>query len=162
MFAASLLPLPSSIPPLSCHDAMIYNAYRSSRVLQVGHLLGLGDRHLDNILLHRGAAQLIHIDFSVVFDRCAAEHVIRPNSNIGCCGTKSSRANLARSRCVLAPLQPEAISSQSCVLPSHAAGACSSRYQRWSPSASHRPWWQPWVSQVRQLAGRFWTSSSVG
>jgi hypothetical protein len=101
---------------------MIYDAYRSSRVLQVGHLLGLGDRHLDNILLHRGAAQLVHIDFSVVFDRCAAEHVIRPNSNIGCCGTKSSRANLARSRCVLAPLQPEAISSKLCAAKSCCRG----------------------------------------
>jgi ataxia telangiectasia mutated family protein len=37
--------------------------------MQVGHLLGLGDRHLDNILLQRSAAQVVHIDFSVIFDR---------------------------------------------------------------------------------------------
>lgn len=40
----------------------------------MGHLLGLGDRHLDNVLLHRGAAHLVHIDFSVVFDR----HAVAP------------------------------------------------------------------------------------
>lgn len=38
---------------------------------QVGHLLGLGDRHLDNMLLHRRGGHLLHIDFSIVFDRCA-------------------------------------------------------------------------------------------
>ena len=36
---------------------------------QVGHLLGLGDRHLDNMLLHRRGGHVVHIDFSVVFDR---------------------------------------------------------------------------------------------
>lgn len=38
---------------------------------QVGHLLGLGDRHLDNMLLHQRGGHLVHIDFSVIFDRCA-------------------------------------------------------------------------------------------
>ena len=37
--------------------------------MQVGHALGLGDRHLDNMLLHRRGAHLVHIDFSVIFDR---------------------------------------------------------------------------------------------
>lgn len=36
---------------------------------QVGYLLGLGDRHLDNILLARRGGGVVHIDFSVAFDR---------------------------------------------------------------------------------------------
>ena len=37
---------------------------------QVGWLLGLGDRHLDNMLLHRRQGHVVHIDFNVIFDRC--------------------------------------------------------------------------------------------
>jgi hypothetical protein len=33
--------------------------------------LGLGDRHLDNILMHKRDGQLIHIDFNVIFGRGA-------------------------------------------------------------------------------------------
>lgn len=36
---------------------------------QVGWLLGLGDRHLDNILLDSSTGELVHIDFNVVFDQ---------------------------------------------------------------------------------------------
>ena len=36
--------------------------------MQVGSVLGLGDRHLDNILLHRVSGQVVHVDFNVVFD----------------------------------------------------------------------------------------------
>ena len=42
--------------------------------LQVGHLLGLGDRHLDNILLHKQAGHVVHLDFNVIFGRQA--HVL--------------------------------------------------------------------------------------
>ena len=37
--------------------------------LQVGWLLGLGDRHLDNILLDSSTGEVAHIDFNVVFDQ---------------------------------------------------------------------------------------------
>ena len=37
--------------------------------LQVGWLLGLGDRHLDNILLDFSTGEMVHIDFNVVFDQ---------------------------------------------------------------------------------------------
>ena len=36
--------------------------------LQVGWLLGLGDRHLDNILLDSSTGELVHIDFNIVFE----------------------------------------------------------------------------------------------
>ncbi|KAK9839154.1 hypothetical protein WJX74_010625 [Apatococcus lobatus] len=35
----------------------------------VGYLLGLGDRHLDNILLDAKSCEVIHIDFNVLFDQ---------------------------------------------------------------------------------------------
>jgi uncharacterized protein YoxC len=39
----------------------------SSSVL--GHLLGIGDRHLDNILVHAPTGGLFHVDFGILFDR---------------------------------------------------------------------------------------------
>ena len=39
--------------------------------LQVGHVLGLGDRHLDNILLDLASGQVVHIDFNLSFDKGA-------------------------------------------------------------------------------------------
>ena len=32
-------------------------------------MLGLGDRHLDNILLDAKSCEVIHIDFNVLFDQ---------------------------------------------------------------------------------------------
>lgn len=38
----------------------------------IGWLLGLGDRHLDNLLLDTDTGELLHIDFSVCFDKGAS------------------------------------------------------------------------------------------
>ncbi|DBA02805.1 TPA: hypothetical protein N0F65_006595 [Lagenidium giganteum] len=35
----------------------------------VGYILGIGDRHSQNILIHEETAELVHIDFGVVFDQ---------------------------------------------------------------------------------------------
>ncbi|GAY51877.1 hypothetical protein CUMW_137670 [Citrus unshiu] len=35
----------------------------------VGHILGLGDRHLDNILLDFSSGDIVHIDYNVCFDK---------------------------------------------------------------------------------------------
>ena len=35
----------------------------------VSYLVGLGDRHIQNILLDKKAAELIHIDLGVAFDQ---------------------------------------------------------------------------------------------
>lgn len=35
----------------------------------VGHLVGLGDRHGENILLDRSTGDVVHVDFSCLFDR---------------------------------------------------------------------------------------------
>ncbi|KAK4848883.1 hypothetical protein QYF36_018291 [Acer negundo] len=35
----------------------------------VGHILGLGDRHLDNILVDFSSGEIVHIDYNVCFDK---------------------------------------------------------------------------------------------
>ena len=37
----------------------------------VGYIVGLGDRHLDNILLNKSTGQVVHIDFNVCFEKGA-------------------------------------------------------------------------------------------
>ena len=47
------------------------NSLSDASKLQVGHVLGLGDRHLDNILLDLASGQVVHIDFNLSFDKGA-------------------------------------------------------------------------------------------
>jgi PI-3-kinase-related kinase SMG-1 len=35
----------------------------------VGYILGLGDRHLDNILVDFSSGDVVHIDYNVCFDK---------------------------------------------------------------------------------------------
>lgn len=35
----------------------------------LGSILGLGDRHLDNLLVNLDSGQVIHIDYNVCFDK---------------------------------------------------------------------------------------------
>ena len=35
----------------------------------VGHILGIGDRHTSNILVHQGTGECVHIDFGIVFEQ---------------------------------------------------------------------------------------------
>jgi serine-protein kinase ATM len=35
----------------------------------VGHVLGLGDRHISNILLDNASGQVVHIDLGIAFDQ---------------------------------------------------------------------------------------------
>jgi serine/threonine-protein kinase ATR len=36
---------------------------------QVGHVVGLGDRHGENILIDASSGDVVHVDFSCLFDR---------------------------------------------------------------------------------------------
>ena len=38
----------------------------------VGHIVGLGDRHVQNILIDKATSELIHIDLGVAFDQVCA------------------------------------------------------------------------------------------
>ncbi|CAE7239308.1 smg1, partial [Symbiodinium sp. CCMP2456] len=49
--------------------AAFANSVGLSSVL--GHLIGLGDRHLDNLLLDLTTGEVIHVDYSICFDRGA-------------------------------------------------------------------------------------------
>ena len=42
----------------------------------VGHILGIGDRHTSNILIHQGTGEVVHIDFGMVFEQAK----VRPPS----------------------------------------------------------------------------------
>lgn len=35
----------------------------------VGHILGIGDRHVFNILVHQNTGDIVHIDFGIVFEQ---------------------------------------------------------------------------------------------
>ena len=35
----------------------------------VGHILGLGDRHISNILLDTASGEVVHIDLGIAFDQ---------------------------------------------------------------------------------------------
>lgn len=41
----------------------------------LGYLLGIGDRHLDNMLVNINQGKFIHVDFSIIFGRGAALRV---------------------------------------------------------------------------------------
>ena len=42
---------------------------------QVGHIVGLGDRHGENILFDAASGDVVHVDFSCLFDKACP----RPN-----------------------------------------------------------------------------------
>ena len=59
----------SSINP-SAWLKKITNFTRSTAVMSIiGYIIGLGDRHLDNILLNLSNGDVTHIDFNICFDR---------------------------------------------------------------------------------------------
>lgn len=35
----------------------------------IGYILGIGDRHISNILIHKSTAELVHIDFGIAFEQ---------------------------------------------------------------------------------------------
>jgi ataxia telangiectasia mutated family protein len=35
----------------------------------VGHMLGIGDRHISNILVHKNTGECVHIDFGIIFEQ---------------------------------------------------------------------------------------------
>ena len=42
----------------------------------VGHVLGIGDRHSQNILVHEKTGEVVHIDFGIVFEQGKVSHIL--------------------------------------------------------------------------------------
>ena len=45
----------------------------------VGHILGIGDRHTSNILVHTKTGEVVHIDFGIVFEQGKVSGIDSPN-----------------------------------------------------------------------------------
>ena len=54
----------------------------------VGHILGLGDRHPQNIMMHRHTGELVHIDFCDCFEVRGTNRLLRT-----CIRRKCARGN---------------------------------------------------------------------
>ena len=56
---------------MKASDAFVTSSERMSAKVdaQVGYLIGLGDRHLDNILMESRTAEVVHIDHNIIFER---------------------------------------------------------------------------------------------
>jgi serine-protein kinase ATM len=44
----------------------------------VGHILGLGDRHVSNILLDNTSGEVVHIDLGIAFDQVFVSYSLSP------------------------------------------------------------------------------------
>jgi ataxia telangiectasia mutated family protein len=51
------------------HYFYLTNCVATHNVFLVGHILGIGDRHTSNILVHTKTGELVHIDFGYVFEQ---------------------------------------------------------------------------------------------
>ena len=55
--------------PMSWFTMRLNYARSVATTSMVGHVVGLGDRHLANILLDQTTGELVHIDFGIAFDQ---------------------------------------------------------------------------------------------
>lgn len=50
----------------------------------VGYIIGLGDRHLDNVLIDLTTGEVVHIDYNVCFEKGAFTSSILSSVNLAC------------------------------------------------------------------------------
>lgn len=55
--------------PQAWHDGVMSYTRSSAVTSIVGHVLGIGDRHSHNILIHEKTGEVVHIDFGIVFEQ---------------------------------------------------------------------------------------------
>lgn len=55
--------------PLAWYDMRLKYARSAATTSIVGHIVGLGDRHLSNILIHKITGEVVHIDLGIAFDQ---------------------------------------------------------------------------------------------
>jgi hypothetical protein len=93
LFLAVSLPLSVFMAVLCCSNFLIFyggcdrwhkqNTFSSSLAVMsvLGSVLGLGDRHLDNLLMDFSSGSIVHIDYGVCFDNGLAL-TVRLNLNL--------------------------------------------------------------------------------
>lgn len=65
----------STKDPMNWFRMRLYYARSVATTSIVGHVLGLGDRHLSNILLDNDNGEVIHIDLGIAFEQVrSVEH----------------------------------------------------------------------------------------
>ena len=57
---------PTAEAMFNCRTKFIYS-YAAWCI--IGYFIGLGDRHLDNIMLHTNTGEVSHVDFDLIFER---------------------------------------------------------------------------------------------
>ncbi|EIE22187.1 kinase-like protein [Coccomyxa subellipsoidea C-169] len=55
--------------PAAWHNARLAFTRTNAVWSMVGHIVGLGDRHGENILIDASSGDVVHVDFSCLFDR---------------------------------------------------------------------------------------------
>ena len=55
--------------PLAWFSTRLKYARSAATTSIVGHILGLGDRHVSNILIDKTTGELVHIDLGIAFDQ---------------------------------------------------------------------------------------------
>lgn len=71
-----------------CPNPQLYA--RSTAVMSmVGYIIGLGDRHLDNVLIDMTTGEVVHIDYNVCFEK---------GQSLTCAGNARSPAAVSAKR----------------------------------------------------------------
>ena len=60
--------------PLSWFSARLTYTRSVATTSMVGHMMGLGDRHVSNILVDTANGELVHIDFGIAFDQVSHDN----------------------------------------------------------------------------------------
>lgn len=63
--------------PLAWFSTRLKYARSAATTSIVGHILGLGDRHVSNILIDKTTGELVHIDLGIAFDQVIAFIVLQ-------------------------------------------------------------------------------------
>ena len=70
-------------PQATWHAARLAFARTSAVWSMVGHIVGLGDRHGENILLDAAAGDAVHVDFACLFDKARRPQTPKPCMGAG-------------------------------------------------------------------------------
>ena len=89
--------------PASWHNARMAFTRTCAVWCMVGHMLGLGDRHGENILMDTVTGDIVQIDFACLFDKVRSELACKPQASHsflspGFCGILKCRKRVVACR----------------------------------------------------------------